>query len=283
MRFGPETPDRGTLMQIQQKSVFKESRAYGGFTLIELVISTALMAMILGGAYACMRAAIDSDKAIHTRAEITQNARVALALMVADLRCAAPLSKDIELLGLSRTLGDIEADNIDFGSHHYSPRAPYEGDFCEVSYFIDRNRETGKLSLWRRRDSSPDPEPLQGGSREEIAEGLAGLRLEYYDGFEWYDEWGNPDGKPRDQNASLYAGNLTGLPEAIRVTLLFDGDPNRNPSGITNAAPPAVFQTVVRLDFAAVPTSANASGSSSATNSPAAAPSDPSQPPNPPN
>ena len=83
------------------------------FTLIELVISSALMAMMLTAAYCCLSSGIFSQKLVESRAEVVQTARVTMALMTADLRCACPLTKNLEFLGMHRMLGDIEADNMD--------------------------------------------------------------------------------------------------------------------------------------------------------------------------
>src|ERR1051326_3839912 len=72
------------------------SRFTSAFTLIELVISVTLMALILGASYACMSAAIAGKKIIEPRADVIQNARVAMSMISADLRSACPLSKDFE-------------------------------------------------------------------------------------------------------------------------------------------------------------------------------------------
>ena len=63
-----------------------------------------------------------------------QNARAAMALMAADLRSVRPLSKDNEFVGMPRQLGDIEADNFDFGTHNHTPRHAREGDFCQMRF-----------------------------------------------------------------------------------------------------------------------------------------------------
>src|SRR5690348_3976793 len=60
------------------------------FTLIELVISSALMVIILTAAYLCLSAALAGQKLLEPRAEVVQNARVALSLLSADLRAACP-------------------------------------------------------------------------------------------------------------------------------------------------------------------------------------------------
>ncbi len=231
---------------------FSSKKPSSGFTLIELVISSALAAMILVAAYMCLNACMASQKLIEPRAEVTQNARTALAIMTADLRTACPLSKDFDFLGMDRMLEEVEADNLDFATHNYFPRRPGEGDFCEVSYFLEKDK-AGKFNLWRRRNPTIALDPLSGGTREEIARELLGLRFEYYDGFDWYDDWGQFEPRKKEKDPLLEPSNLSGMPEAVRITLSFDSNPGKRRASAdaeTVASEPAlVFKTVVRLEL----------------------------------
>ncbi|HXC98948.1 MAG TPA: prepilin-type N-terminal cleavage/methylation domain-containing protein [Verrucomicrobiae bacterium] len=241
-----------------------------GFTLIEVVISAALMALILTSAYLCLRAGIAGQKLVEPRADILQNARVAAALLTADLRSACPLSTNYQFLGTRRKLGEVDADNLDFATHNYTPRHAREGDFCEVSYFMDKDEETGQFGLWRRRNPTMALDPLSGGSREEIARGLLGVRFEYYDGTDWYDDWGDEKGGEKAATSNQDHPNLEGMPQAVRITLLFDSNPKSKP--VPDAAshtpePPLVFQTVACLNLANT-AQRDATGASSATTQP---------------
>jgi hypothetical protein len=223
-----------------------------------MVVSAAIMSIILTGAYLCLSSGLRSQKVIESRADMVQNARVAVGLMCADLRCARPLSKEFEFLGMQRTLGEAQADNVDFGTCNYSPKRAREGDFCEVSYYVTEEPETGTLTLWRRRDPTPDDEPLSGGNREEIARGVRELRLEYYDGFDWFDTWGDPSGKRKKADSFKLQPNLEGLPEAVRITLSVG---STQPS--KHDEPPVTFQTVCRLNLAGATEDSGGLGSGS--------------------
>ena len=261
-------------------------RNCSGFTLIELVISAALMTMILVSAYFCLSAGFSSQKLIEPRTEIIQNARVAMAIFSADLRGACPLSTNYQFLGMHRMLGDSDADNLDFATHNYTPHRTHEGDFCEVSFYVDKDPSNGTLTLWRRRNPTLAIDPLSGGSREEIARGLLGLRFEYYDGFDWYDSWGDVEGNGKQLSSARDHPNLFGLPDAVRITLLFERDPrprapppsdafpspetadsSAKPAAPVKAStePPFVFQTVARLNLAHSPQRGGADGATSTT------------------
>jgi type II secretory pathway component PulJ len=240
----------------------------GGFTLIELVISAGLMSLVLVSAYLCLHAAVSSQKLIQPRLEVLQSARVALGLITADLRSACPLSQDYEFLGTHRMSGDIESDSLDFATHNYTPHGNGEGDFCAVSVFLDKNPRSGQLSLWRRRNPHITQDPLSGGRREELAKGVAGLRFEYSDGIDWYEGWGDTDLRGKQQFSSRARANLSGLPEAVRITLWLNSNPRARPAeqqASTTNEPPLVFQTVARLNLADSGQTAPSPGS--ATNS----------------
>lgn len=244
-------------------------RTRHAFTLIEIVIGAALMSLILVAAYLCLNAGFSSQKIIEPRAGIIQNARVAMAFITADLRGACSLSKDNAFLGVQRTMGEMEGDSIDFGTHNYTPRRPGQGDYCQESIFVDRNQETGQFSVWRRRNPALAIDPLSGGSREEIATGVLGLRFEYFDGLDWYTTWGElKSGKK--ETTRREQSNLEGLPSAVRVTLLLDSNPKSKAVSATGervVEPPLVFQTVVSLELAENEMNQPSSGPSNATDS----------------
>ena len=234
--------------------ILRTQQQRSGFTLIELIISAALMAVVLASAYACLSAGISGKRLIEARADGVQSARVALSTMAADIRCTIPLPGKVEFLGMRRTMGEIDADNLDFSTRNYNPRKAREPDYCEISYFLARDPETDSFILTRRRDATPDPEPLEGGAQEEIARGVRGLRFEYYDGYDWFDDWGDPEGKTKGM---MYPpSNSYGLPEAVRITMFFDPETKPQQSSETQKAAdaetktPMTFQIIARLDLA---------------------------------
>jgi len=240
------------------------------FTLIELVISVAIGALVLGSAYLCLNAGFAAQRLIEPRADAFQNARVALELICADLRGACALASGPEFVGFHRKLGEVDADNLDFATRNHTPRGVGQGDYCEQSLYLEKNPRTGEFSLLRRRNPRMGFDPFSGGSREEIATGLVGFRLEYYDGFEWFDTWGEMKSSPpapaapastakaapASSGRSLLPPNARGLPEAVRVTLRFQPASRKSDA----AEAPLVFQSIARI---AVPTRSRTSSAAS--------------------
>jgi prepilin-type N-terminal cleavage/methylation domain-containing protein len=256
---------------------FARASQIRAFTLIEIVISSALMALILVSAYLCLSACINGKNIVEPRADIFQNARVTMALLAADLRGACLLPGDSPFLGMKRTVGEVEADNLDFATHNWTPHHAHEGDFCEVSYYVEQDPQTGRFSLWRRRNPTLAPDPLSGGSKEEITENILGVRFEYSDGTDWYDNWGEVEGKAKAENSQRQQNNLDGLPEAVRITLMLDSNPDSKKDPLTDKRiiePPLVFQSVACLNLAGA--SQDAAGNS--TGNPGQNSGDPSAP-----
>jgi prepilin-type N-terminal cleavage/methylation domain-containing protein len=257
-----------------------------GFTLIELMLSATLMVLILAGAYVCLQAGLSAQRLVDPRLEATQTARVALALLTADLRAACPLDPTTEFIGIDRTLGDVEADNLDFATLNYTPSRPGEAGYCQTSYYLDRDESSGDLVLWRRRNPRIGLDPFTGGTREEIARGIRQLKFEFFDGFEWYDTWGDPNARDRatPKTTTLPQPNLSGLPEAVKITLAFATerrsatpssarDSLPAPESSADAEPPLVFQTVARIAVpAATPGSSPSASAASARPGPAGGP-----------
>jgi len=251
------------------------------FTLVELVVSAALMSIVLGAAYACLHAGLEARRVVEPRADAFQTARVALALVAADLRAACPLHKGPQILGMRRQIGDTEADNLDFATHNHTPSKPGQGDYCSVSWFVEREPSTGETRLWRRRNPTLAFDPLSGGSREEIASGIRGFTVEYYDGFDWFDTWGDKDGEAKQANSNRDRPNLVGMPAAVRITLKVDSEPparrgRGSPDPAVAPAPPLSFQTVVKLELAAA--TPDSAAPPPAGGNPAANPAGPRQP-----
>lgn len=233
--------------------MFRQSIHQGnkGFTLIEIIIASAIITIIAGGAYASMRAAVATQKMVQERNDSMQTARTILNMIRDDLRATIPMLGESEFLGLNRTLGEMDGDNLDFATRNYSYSLPGESDFSEVSYFVTPGPGANELSLMRRRDPTPDNKPLEGGRIEILASGIKSINYQYYDGIEWFDDWGSIDTIKVEEDSLLVPGNLYGIPSAIRITIVVGkpSDPEADPTLVENQnrkdEPPAVLHTTV--------------------------------------
>ena len=80
---------------------------------------------------------------------------------------------------------------------------------------------------------------------------------------DWYDNWGEVRGRAKAQSSLRERSNLSGMPEAVRITLKFDPNPKAKaaePQEKSVTEPPLVFQTVARLNLAANSSSSSLGG-----------------------
>ena len=127
------------------------------FTLVEVVVSASLMSIILVAAYLCLNAGLSGEKTISTRAEMIQNARVAMSMISTDLRCASPLCKDFAFIGMQRKIGDADADNLDFATHHFKPKHPGgRGLLCHELFSGSQSKNRPAGSDAQKKSSNPD-------------------------------------------------------------------------------------------------------------------------------
>lgn len=204
------------------------------FTLVEVLVAAMITTFVLGAIWTSVgqmtkaRAASRQRLMAYLRADTALNAirrDIAAVIRSDDLFWTKLRITD----GSASTLqGVMERDELLLFNTRLRPlRADPdygEGIEYEVQYRIQED-ERGPI-LWQRRDAVPDDYPDGGGIAIPLVDGVAGLRLEAYDGEVWLENWDS------DQ---------AGLPFAVRVTVMVP---------ITDSPfdRPVVLRTVVSLD-----------------------------------
>ena len=206
-----------------------------GFTLIEIVIAMALLAWILGTSYQIFSNCIDTERRV---IEITVPEKVGegiLTLMRRDLAgavfkgCTEQLDNQV-FDGRSEGGDDQEADSVYFVS---TVDPTPGGDFMEwdnlrtltvVGYHLKPNQVSSRYptyTLYRKemidfakRDITNAP-----GLNYSIYDKVKSLRIEYFDGYNWWDEWDSRENIEqmliRQQEENNLAGTQSNIP---RVT-----------------------------------------------------------------
>lgn len=206
--------------------------AQRGMTLLEVMVATAVMAMLASMIWA----AFDQTGRLRTRlAERQENdhlMRIALARMARDFR-AAFLSLHVnqnQLVAATTTqfIGDQTGGNsaVDFVTftHRRLRRNSHEGDAAEVGYKVldARGQSRGRGGdLVRRESATIDTDPLHGGTLDVLVPNVRAFTLRYYDDVaqQWTDAW----------NTTQSTGQVGRLPMRVRITLtVAEGDPSRD-------------------------------------------------------
>jgi general secretion pathway protein J len=195
-----------------------------GFTLIEVLISIAILAAItslLFGAFAALKRSKDGLSRVQDR---QREGRLAMARITRELQ-SAYLSAHMPLnqaLLVQKTVFKSErgtpADRVDFTAfaNRRLDKNSHVSDQCELSYYGSPNPDgSGTTDLVRRVDTELDLEPTKGGKVEVLATDIDLFDLQYLDAQtgQWQESW----------DTTQTTGQADRLPLQVRVILVLNG------------------------------------------------------------
>jgi general secretion pathway protein J len=195
-----------------------------GFTLIEVIISIAILAAItslLFGAFSALKRSKDGLSRVQDR---QREARLAMARITRELQ-SAYLSAHMPLnqaLLVQKTIFKSErgspADRLDFTAfaNKRLDKNAHVSDQCELSYFGSPNPDgSGTTDLVRRIDTELDLEPTRGCKIEVLATDIDLFDLQYLDAQsgQWQESW----------DTTQTTGQPDRLPLQVRVILVLNG------------------------------------------------------------
>jgi len=186
-----------------------------GVTLLELLVALTVLITVSAAVYGSFRAIVRATRAGRERAWVNQNLRQSWRELSRDLRCAfvSQSGEAMAFRGYLETLAGGESSRIEFVTWR---RQDSGMGLVRVEYYIDADAATPEQGLVRNISGFPSArtKPYE-ASVSMVAPLARSLKLEYFDGKTWADEWGI-----RGQN--LYAPNRNLLPLLVRITLEFD-------------------------------------------------------------
>lgn len=216
-----------------------------GFSLIEVVIAIAVLAMIATLVYQAMAGLEQTRQGLERVNDRYREGRLAMARITRELS-SAYLSKHEPLnqAYLTRQTifvaeADTPASSLDFHSfaHRRLDASARESDQMEVSYFGGRDPDRdGVWDLLRRESARLDDEPREGGRVEVLATDIDLFELAYLDPMsgEWLESW----------DSTSTTGELNRLPLQVHVLLILNG--GRRP-GVDRAPATIRFESKISL------------------------------------
>lgn len=196
----------GTRTQIRQ----------AGFTLMELMLSLALLALIMVILYGSFHAVAASKLQADARVESDQQARTLMWMMTRELRGAVftPLiPSHVLLVGQASRQGGMPMDSITFATLDPGHRRALDAFSAEevLTYTAAPNPKHRGWFLWTRSERSG---LLQTANPPAIpptilATNVVSVHFRYFNGFQWLESW---------DSTSSPAGQA--LPQAISIELM---------------------------------------------------------------
>jgi prepilin-type N-terminal cleavage/methylation domain-containing protein len=188
------------------------SRFPSGFTLVEIMASVTILALIAGMTFAIVFGAVKRSRYLDRELELQTEGASIVSLIAEDIRSAFIQDGVVPFfIGKDSVSGGSPTDSIALLTTATLPVAPMipSGAVGEVEYIIEE-REDGKRVLVRR-EQAPAAAPFdEGGDVYEVTDRIGALDMNYSDGDDWFDEW----------DSESKAGHAAGkLPKKVRIEL----------------------------------------------------------------
>lgn len=213
--------------------MIRSRRSMRGMTLLEVLVSLGVMAMISLLIYGAFDSISRGRKGESMRSDRTRQARDAMDRIQREVQSAflslhqpsnqALWTRQTAFLAQSNP----QFDRLDFSAfaHRRVERDVKESDQCEVGYFVVKDPNVdGKMDLVRREQAPIDLDPKRGGVVNVLVEDVDSFHLKYLDPLtgQWVDTW----------DTTQTTGQLNRLPIEVRVQLAVkavrkDDDPLR--------------------------------------------------------
>ncbi len=188
-----------------------------GFTLIEVLLSVAILASVVAVVYASFSTAGQSVEAAEAVRAETDIARTLLSRLSDDIANAylrgfgtlggfVGKKEEVEIDGAKRRIDSLSLTTL---TNWRRPETK-EMELWEVGYLFKEKVEGKGYALFRRekRELSKDAPFPEGGDEFELTDRVEQLQMRYHDGSKWMDEWSNR--------------NM--LPKRVEIVLILGGD-----------------------------------------------------------
>ncbi len=202
-----------------------------GFTLIEIMVATALASIIMTMAYVSYRSIFDSIKRSTGRAEFYENVNLALMKIDQDISNAYYTRGNKNITFISENVrGNSRIDFVTVNHNDFllagKKNTPVRmSDVREVGYFLSEAKNTVDLFHLMKREKINywDEDPLTGGTEYMLLPNVVSLKFEFHKGNDWADDWDSRQNNmfPRAVKTTMVVKNYQAQEEKFEfVTLI---------------------------------------------------------------
>ncbi|HFD80150.1 MAG TPA: type II secretion system protein GspJ [Gammaproteobacteria bacterium] len=187
-------------------------RAAGGFTLLELLVSLSIFALVAAMAYGGLQSVLNTQDQTEQQSQRMAQLQLVYRLMQRDLEQLVDRGIRNEFGDpVGALVGGSGYDGVEFTrGGHPNPAGFLRSDLLRVAYVPDQ--DTLLRRTWRVLDRSQDSQP----DEQVLVEHMQSFRIRFLgQNREWQDRW--PPPRPQQQNAPA------DLPLAVEVQLELDG------------------------------------------------------------
>lgn len=198
-----------------------------GLTLVEVLVSVAVLAMIATLIYGTFDALSRAKKGEAQRGDRTRQARAALDRIAREMQSAYLSMHNPGVIILQTRVAAYMGktgspyDRVDFTAfaHLRTEKESKESDQAEIGYFAlpDPDKD-GKTDLVRREQTPPDMDPQRGGVVSVLCEDIESFDIRYFDpvAAQWIENW----------DSTLITAQQNRLPLEVKVTIVLKNVPS---------------------------------------------------------
>jgi type II secretion system protein J len=186
------------------------NKSLKGFTLLELVLSVAITAIVLLTVYSSFQLCAKAGSKAKSR--INRDAAKILTQLSRDLRSAYLPEKKSSILKFSGSSTRMNFISVVPLGHNFSASGGY--DLREVGYYLGQGDYEQAGGLIYRVDLTPDDDISKGGEHQQLSGLARSLKFSYYDGRLWQEVWNSTEQ----------------LPQAVRVSIEFQPAAKNQPA-----------------------------------------------------
>ena len=185
------------------------------FTLLEMLVATAMISVLAGSFYATLRVAFSARQSALQTIEPVRRAKLTVDLLRSDIQSALIPKGVLAGSFLGEDATDVSGRDSDALLLHCTNSGPQEvegtGDVRMVEIYCEPADDGTGLSLVRRITSNLLALRVEEPPEEVLCRGLWSFNLRYFNGSDWQDSW---DSGAQD--------NV--LPLAVEVTIQLQSD-----------------------------------------------------------
>ncbi|MFO7461627.1 MAG: prepilin-type N-terminal cleavage/methylation domain-containing protein [Desulfatiglandales bacterium] len=205
-----------------------QGRQLRGFTLLEVLVSVAILAIIMAAIYSAYTTNVEAIQIARENGQVHQTARIVLDRITKDIQSSLSETwslsgtNRLDFIGRDQERDGKRMDRIDFATLTWlgvSEQSP-ASDLCEVGYRVDEDPEEPEVLVLMRRqkilavlpeeDANPGEGFAEGGSEQELARNVAEFRITYE----------NTRGEELDRWSTEETDSASGLPLLVKVRLV---------------------------------------------------------------
>jgi general secretion pathway protein J len=199
----------------------RTGRRDAGFTLMEVMVAIAILAMVSTLIWTAFAQTSRAKKVVEASNDRYHQAMIAMRRICSDLSMAY-ITQNINQQAITTESVFIghndDPDTLDFMAfaHRRRLKDVKESDQCELGYrLVEDPEDRDRRNLVRREAFQVDDEPEKGGRTQILLEDALEFDLEYYDPAmdQWEKEW----------DTTQVTGHPNRLPTQIRVKLVIRG------------------------------------------------------------